>query len=345
MDTGTRTAVLGAGYWGANLIRVLHNTDGIWLKAVCDPRPAVLQEIKTHYPHVALTASWQSVLDDQHLDAVVLATPPATHYQLARAALAAGKHTWVEKPLALHYAEGQELVALARAHRRALFVDETFLYDPLVQQVRTKIAAGELGTIVHVSLQRTGMGRIRRDSNVWWNSAPHDLSVLRYVLDTSAVRIAANGHAFLQPGIEDVVWAALQLDGGISAHVYLNWLFPEKKASLMVIGERGMLGYEGRFEQRALTHYAYRLGHIAGMSPEDVSQANLIPIEKSEVVECIQGERTEPLLLACAAFRDSILSGVPAPSSGESSVRTLAVLEAGAHSLAQHGAWTECGAI
>lgn len=345
MDTGTRTAVLGAGYWGTNLIRVLHNTDGIWLKTVCDPRPAVLQEIKTHYPHVALTASWQSVLDDQHLDAVVLATPPATHYRLARAALAAGKHTWVEKPLALHYAEGQELVALARTHRRVLFVDETFLYDPLVQQARTKIAAGDLGKIVHVSLERTGMGRIRRDSNVWWNSAPHDLSVLRYVLETPAVRIAASGHAFLQAGIEDVVWAALQLDGDISAHVYLNWLFPEKKASLMVIGERGMLGYEGRFAQRALTHFAYRLGQIAGTSPGAMSQANLIPIEKSEVVEFIQGDRTEPLLLACAAFRDSILSGVSAPSSGERSVRTLAVLEAGAHSLARHGAWTECAAI
>src|SRR5712692_4519585 len=191
MPTGIRTAVIGAGYWGANLIRTLQSTDGLWLKVVCDSQPEMLQTVKTRYPQVALTTAWESVLSDPSIDAVVLATPPATHFQLAQAALAAGKHTWVEKPLALHYAEGQELVALARAHRRVLFVDETFLYDPLVQQVRTKIAAGELGTIVHVSLERTGMGRIRRDSNVWWNSAPHDLSVLRYVLDTSAVRIAA----------------------------------------------------------------------------------------------------------------------------------------------------------
>jgi predicted dehydrogenase len=317
----------------------------MWLKAVCDARPEILQGVKALYPQVALTSSYGHILRDPSLEAVLLATTPATHYQLARAALAAGKHVWVEKPLALAYDEGRELVALARETQRMLFVDETFLYDPLVQQARAKIAAGDLGEIVHVSLERTGMGRIRRDSNVWWNSAPHDLSVLRYILDASAVRIAASGHAFLQPGIEDVVWAALQLDGDISAHVYLNWLFPEKKASLMVIGERGMLGYEGRFEQRALTHYAYRLGQIAETCPEEISQANLIPIEKSEVVELIQGERTEPLLLACAAFRDSILSGVPAPSSGEHSVRTLAVLAAGAHSLAQHGAWTECGAI
>ncbi|MBI3303359.1 MAG: Gfo/Idh/MocA family oxidoreductase [Deltaproteobacteria bacterium] len=341
MRMGVRAAVVGAGYWGANLIRALNSTDGIWLKLVCDRRSEALQAVKKRYPQVALTASWESVLCDQSLDAIILATPPATHYQLACAALAAGKHTWVEKPLALHYLEGQELVALAREADLALFVDETFLYDPLVQRARALIAAGSLGKVYHVSLERTGMGRIRRDSNVWWNSAPHDLAILRYLLDAPALRISATGQAYVQPGIEDVVWAAVQLEGNVFAHVYLNWLFPEKKAPLMVVGETGMIGYEGRFTQRALTRYGYRLGQIVPLTPEELSRANLIPIERSEIVEVIRGDRTEPLLQACAAFRDNILSGEPAPSSGACSLHTLAVLEAGARSLAQHGAWVE----
>jgi UDP-2-acetamido-3-amino-2,3-dideoxy-glucuronate N-acetyltransferase len=344
MRTEIHAAVIGAGYWGANLIRVLHNTDGMWLKAVCDARPEILQEVKAGYPQTAFTPSYDHILRDQNIEAVLLATPPATHYQLARAALAAGKHVWVEKPLAFAYDEGRELVALARARQRMLFVDETFLYDPLVQQARAIIATGGLGKIYHVSSVRTGMGRIRRDSNVWWNSAPHDLSVLHYLLDVPVVRVSATGHAFLQAEIEDVVWAALRLAGDISAHVYLSWLFPEKKASLVVVGEHGMIEYEGRFGQRRLTRHEYRLGHISATSLEEVARANLIPIENSTVVQVIQGDRTEPLLLACAAFRDSIMSGEPAPSSGEYSLRTLAALEAGAHSLAQHGTWKECAA-
>jgi predicted dehydrogenase len=342
MRTEMQAAVIGAGYWGTNLIRVLHNTDGMWLKAVCDPQPEALQEVKASYPQVALTPSYDDVLRDPNIQAVFLATPPATHYQFARAALAAGKHVWVEKPLALAYDEGRELVALARARRRALFVDETFLYDPLVQQARAIITAGGLGKIYHVSSERTGMGRIRRDSNVWWNSAPHDLSILRYLLGVPILRVSATGHAFLQPAVEDVVWASLRFAEDVSAHVYLSWLFPEKKASLTVVGEQGMLEYEGRFGKRRLIRYEYRLGQRGGTTPEEVARANLIPIENANMVKVIQGDRAEPLLLACAAFRDSIVSGEPAPSSGEYALCTLAALEAGAHSLAQRGMWKEC---
>lgn len=334
-------AIVGAGYWGTKLIRALGGTDGICLKTVCDTQPEVLQEIKMRYPRVALTTSWEGVLGDQALDAVLLATPPATHYSLARAALMAGKHAWVEKPLALRYSEGQQLVALARQLQRTLFVDETFLYDPLLHQARAIMASGRLGRIYHLSLERTGMGRIRRDSNVWWNSAPHDLSILRYLCDATIRRISATGYAYVQPGIEDVVWASLHLDDGVSVHVYLNWLFPEKKAPLLVVGEHGMIRYEGRFGERALTRYGYQLGRTATSLSEETPQANVIPIESSGVVEVIDGDRTEPLLHACAAFRDSILSGKPALSNGECSLHTLAVLEAGARSLAQQGAWIE----
>lgn len=330
------TAIIGAGYWGTNLIRIFHDTDGFSLNTVCDARSEALHAIQTRYPTLHYTSSIDSVLADPAIDAVVLATPPTSHFHFARTALLANKHVWVEKPLALRFAEGKELVALAATTRRTLFVDETFLYDPLIQQTRAMLVAETIGKVVHVSLERTGMGQIRRDSNVWWNSAPHDLSLLRYLFNAPILRIAASGHAFIQPRIADVAHASLELAGGCSAHLYLNWLFPEKKASLMIIGERGMLGYEGRFSQRALTHYTYRLGTVA--TPEAL-YSNRIPIERSEAVARFSGDEREPLALACTAFRDSILTGKAAPSSAAYSLVTLTVLEAGARSLAQHGVW------
>jgi UDP-2-acetamido-3-amino-2,3-dideoxy-glucuronate N-acetyltransferase len=270
--------------------------------------------------------------------AVVLATPPALHFSIAYQSLLAGKHVWVEKPLALRYMDGQQLVATARQLRRSLFVDETFLYDPLVEQIRLRLFDGSVGKPHHISLERTGMGRIRRDSNVWWNSAPHDVSMLRFLLNARVSRIAATGHAFVQSDLEDVVWASLQLENGVSAHIYLHWLVPEKKASLMLVGERGMIRYEGRFGQRALTRYAYRLGTLASMNK---AHGNVLPIEQCDIVEEIRGDAMEPLACACAAFRDTILHGIPAPSSGEQSLQTLAVLEAGADSLANDGVWVD----
>jgi predicted dehydrogenase len=338
MGDEVRVAIIGVGYWGTNLLRTFADTAGISIKTVCETRPELLQTVKSRYPAVSLETSLENVLRDPAIDAIVVATPPSSHFTLAFAALTADKHVWVEKPLALRYADGQRLVTTARARDRVLFVDETFLYDPLVERARAWIASGAIGRPYHVSLERTGMGRIRRDSNVWWNSAPHDVSVLHYVMNSRVSKIAVTGHAFLQPGIEDAVWASLQLEHGVSTHLYLHWLSPEKKASLMVVGEHGMLGYEGRFEKRALTRYAYRLGAIAS---DDVNLANVIPIEQSEMVEEIKGDQREPLALACVAFRENILRSTVTPSSGERLLHTLAVLEAGARSLVQNGAWID----
>ncbi|MBI4526459.1 MAG: Gfo/Idh/MocA family oxidoreductase [Deltaproteobacteria bacterium] len=334
-------ALVGAGYWGTNLARTFTATPGIALKVVCDRRRAALQEIQKRYTGVEVTDSWNSVVGSSEIDAVVLATPPSTHYRLAREALSAGKHTWVEKPLALRYEEGRGLVEAARKAKRMLFVDETFLYDALVERARELIATGSIGKLYHASFERTGMGRIRRDSNVWWNSAPHDLSVLRHVLNLPVLRMSVFGHARVQRGIEDVVWAALELGENVSLHLYLSWLFPDKRARMTIVGETGIIEYEGRFEKRALRRYNYKLGKITSETPEEISSANLIPIESFEVTETIQDDRREPLLVSCAAFRDSILSGLPAPSSGERSLATVAALEAGDHSLAQNGLWVQ----
>jgi predicted dehydrogenase len=156
-------------------------------------------------------------------------------------------------------AEGRELVATADAAGKTVFVDETFLYDPLVREMKKVIDAGELGEVFHLSFERLGMGRIRRDSNVWWNSAPHDLSILFYLVPRPVKAVGLHLHTHLQPGVADMAVCDLELEGGVTAHVYLSWLHPEKTATVTVVGRDRMLAYEGRFEKRAITLFDYAI--------------------------------------------------------------------------------------
>jgi UDP-2-acetamido-3-amino-2,3-dideoxy-glucuronate N-acetyltransferase len=315
-----RVGIIGAGYWGEKLLRVFNALENVAVPVVCDSDAA---------RRAALPAGTESVADiadllrRPDLDVMVVATPPSSHYALARQALAARKHCWVEKPLAMRAVEARELVALARRHNRTLFVDETFLYDPLVQQAKAWIDAGRLGTLYHLSFERLGMGRIRRDSNVWWNSAPHDLAILRYFVPRAVERIQVEGSAYLQPQIADVAVATVRLSGGASAHIYLSWLSPLKAASIVVVGSKGMLHYEGRFGQRALRYFNYTVA-----DPSAVAD-NVVPISAFAATETVQGGKEEPLALAAEAFVSSIRSGMPAPSAGEYSQKVVELLEAG----------------
>jgi predicted dehydrogenase len=316
-----RLGIIGAGYWGEKLVRVFRATAGTRVQVVCDTdaqrRTAVGVETET-------VGTLRELLQRDDVDAVVVATPPSSHYALARQVLAAGKHCWVEKPLAMRAAEARELVALARQHQRTLFVDETFLYDPLVQQAKTWIDAGRLGRLYHLSFERLGMGRIRRDSNVWWNSAPHDLSILCYLVPGSVERVRLEGFTYLQKDIADITVATVTLSGGVSAHIYLSWLSPLKVASIVVVGSQGMLHYEGRFGQRALRLFRYEVADPATVSD------NVVPIPVFETTDTIPGGSEEPLALAAQAFVTAVRTGVPAPSAGEYSQRVVELLEAGA---------------
>jgi UDP-2-acetamido-3-amino-2,3-dideoxy-glucuronate N-acetyltransferase len=315
-----RLGIIGAGYWGEKLIRVFNSLDGAHVYVVCDSdakRRSAIKDAGT----VTTTAELLARAD---IDAVLVATPPSTHYALAREVLLAGKHCWVEKPLAMRAAEARELVQLARERQRMLFVDETFLYDPLLQQAKAWIDAGRLGRLYHLSFERLGMGRIRRDSSVWWNSAPHDLSILCYLASGDVERVHVDGFTYLQPGIADMAVGTVTLSGGVSAHIYLSWLSPLKVASIVVVGSQGMLHYEGRFGQRALQFFEYAVA-----DPKTVTD-NVVPIPTFAATETIPGGTEEPLALAAAAFLTSVRTGVPAPSAGEYSQRVVELLEAGA---------------
>jgi len=208
-----------------------------------------------------------------------------------------------------------------------LFVDETFLYDPLVSEMKRLIDGGALGGLMHLSFERLGMGRVKRDSNVWWNSAPHDLAILRYLVPADVERVHVDRFAYLQPGLADVAVGTLRLAGGISAHVYLSWLSPLKTASIVVVGSRGMLHYEGRFGQRALRFFEYEVA-----DPVSVA-GNVVPVTHFATTETILGGAEEPLALAAQAFIAAVRDGRPVPSAGQYSRHVVELLERGAESV------------
>lgn len=245
---------------------------------------------------------------------------------MALAALRAGKNVWVEKPLALTGADGRELVDAAKAAGTILFVDETFLYDPMVREMKRLVDDGTLGDVWHLSFERLGMGRIRRDSNVWWNSAPHDLSILFHLVPRPVARLQMHLHHYLQPGVADMAVCDIELEGGVSAHIYLSWLHPEKTAKVFVIGSERMLAYEGRFEKRAVTLFDYTIDRTAPAA--SAGSAPIVPITNfaGKALEIAGG--AEPLGLAAEHFVESIQNGTEPLTSGARSLRVVEALEA-----------------
>lgn len=314
-----RVALIGAGYWGRRLARTLAATPQVALEVVADPIP---ERAAALADGTRWTADAQRALEDPEIEAVLLATPPATHVPLARAAIEAGRHCWVEKPLALDYPSGRSLVRRAAEADRVLFVDETFLYDPLVARLRDWLQSGRLGAPLHYSFERCGMGRIRTDSDVWWNSAPHDLSILRFLTDGEEVReLRVERFDHLVPGRADMAVATGRLAGGASLHVYVSWLSPARRARLTVAGTEGVAIYEGRFEQRSLRLCRYRI------QPPSEGE-NVVPLEIGEPVEEAPPPDVEPLQAAIEAFAARVRYGTPAPSEGCHSVATLRLLAA-----------------
>lgn len=332
-----KVGVLGGGYWGRNVVRALKAIEGVEVKAICDPHEGTRKELKALFPTVALLEDPEDLLADPEIDAVCIVTPPSLHYLPAKVALQAGKHVFVEKPMAMSYEEGLELVKLAEEKGKVLFVDETFLYDPALSLVKELLEGGTIGEIRYVVSERLGMGRIRCDSNVWWNSAPHDLSIIRFLLPQRPLSITVTGRAFLQEELEDVAIAHVELERGILVLVHLSWYHPKTTASLTVIGEKGAVFYEGRFAKRQVVLYSFKLGGRPTDYVWGVPSPNLIPAQVKEERIWTDFRKDEPLALALSAFVDAIDNGKEVPSLGRYSLDTLKLLDLGQLSLKRGG--------
>ncbi len=338
-STPIRVAVVGLGHWGPNLARNIHALSDARLHALCDADAARLQRWAERYPTARAVSDFHRLLEDPSLDAVMLATPVRTHYALARAVLQAGKHVFVEKPLARTTQEARELVQLAESKGLILMVGHVFLYNAAVRQVKAYIDSGELGEIYYIYAQRLNLGIVRQDVNALWNFAPHDISIINYWLGGMPVRVNAHGYAYLQPNIEDVVFLNLEYPGGQAASVHVSWLDPNKVRRMTVVGSKKMVVYDDVSPDAKIRLYdkgvdrkpSNGLGRYATFGEfQLLLRAGDLLIPKIPF--------TEPLRAECQAFVDAIRTGIPPLADGRNGLAVVEVLEA-AHSAmkAAHG--------
>ena len=249
----TRVGLAGLGYWGPNLARNFDDLAELaWL---CDASPEALERFTARYPRARATTDFDELLADDTLDAVVVATPAVTHYELARRALAAGKHVLVEKPPAMNAAEADDLVAAAERADRVLMPGHLLLYHPAVRKLKELIDAGELDEVFCVYSNRQNLGKIRTDENALWSLGVHDLSVILHLLDEEPSEMWAHGNSFLTPGVEDVVFCYLRFPSGKIAHMHLSWLDPHKMRKITVVGKEKMVVFDDMELERKVTVY------------------------------------------------------------------------------------------
>jgi predicted dehydrogenase len=239
-----RVAVVGLGYWGPNIVRVLHDLREAIVVSACDVREEALARLRRRYPAVPVTTDYEQILDDEAVEAVVIATPVRTHHELAAAALGRSKHVFVEKPLAASVAEANDLIVRAGSHERVLMPGHTFLYSPPVNVARELIRSGELGQIYFITMSRVNLGLHQTDASVVWDLAPHDFAILRYWLEERPTRVSALSRACILDGVPDVAFINLEFPSGAIAHIELSWLAPSKLRRTVVVGSQKMLVYD-----------------------------------------------------------------------------------------------------
>lgn len=314
-------AVIGCGYWGKNLVRNFGRLGTLAL--VCDATPegrATAQELA---PQSTVVADMQEALAS-NVAGVVISTPAETHYELARAALSADKDVFVEKPLALTYEQGAELVRLATERERILMVGHVLEYHPAIVRLLELVRAGELGKVRYISSNRLNLGKVRREENILWSFAPHDIAVILRLMGDMPFQVSAHGGSYVQPNIADVTITHLLFDNGVRAHIYVSWLHPFKEQRLVVVGSKKMASFDDVTKQLML--YDQRV---------EVQEGEPVPIKGDG--ELVEFESDEPLLLECSAFLSAIETRRPPVTDGASGLRVLQVLQAAQRSLVMNG--------
>src|SRR5439155_6512852 len=243
-DRTIGVGVIGAGYWGPNIIRALAETPGAQVVAVADLDPKRIATVSKRFPAVRTTQDHRTLMSDHAVDAVCIATPISTHRRLAEEAFAAGKHVFVEKPLAGNVADADAIVRASEIAARTLMVGHTFVYNPAVETVRGLLRHGVLGEVFYVDSQRVNLGIHQFDFNVLWDLGPHDVSIILYWLGEEPIWVQCVGQAYVQPNIEDVVFLTMGFPSGAIAHAHLSWLAPSKLRRTVVVGSRKMAVYD-----------------------------------------------------------------------------------------------------
>jgi len=333
MSNQTNVGVVGCGYWGPNLIRNFRGLPNCRMKTMCDVSEDRLKHLRSLYAEVEAITSYEDLLKDPEIDAIAVATSVRFHYPMAKAALLAGKHTFIEKPMASSTAHCEELVELAKKQGLTLMVGHTFLYSPAVRKIKEIVDNGDIGEIRYISARRLNLGLFQKDINVAWDLAPHDISIILYIMNEMPHSVNCRGAAHITPGIEDVTSMSLTFSKERSAIIQSSWLDPKKIREMTIIGSKRMIAYDDLAPQEKIKifdarverpphydtfaefHYAYHYGDVYS------------PYIKQD----------EPLKTECGHFIDCLRNGRTPITSGVKGMEVVKILEASSLSLKENG--------
>jgi predicted dehydrogenase len=327
---------IGLGAWGRNLLRTFYNIPEAKFKLGCDVDTGQLSKISAAFPGVSWTKDYSELVSDPGIDAVVIATPPADHFKLASRALEAGKHVFVEKPLVLNVEDGKKLIELAQKNDRILMVGHIMEYHPASLKLKEYISIGKLGRVYYLYSSRVNLGKVRDIENSLWSFAPHDISMIMFLLGKMPIGVTSTGASYLQKNIEDVTFLTLHFDDKTMAHIHVSWLDPHKERKLTVVGSKMMAVFDDTestekiklYDKGVDTKLDYNTyGEYLSLRAGDI----LIP----------KIESTEPLMAECSHFIECVMNKTRPTSDGEDGLRVLTVLTAAQKSMEKGGAPVE----
>ncbi len=322
-ESKIKVAVVGVGYWGRNIVRNFHELGALAL--LCDADRSIEEGCRHEYESVRFCRDFSVVLSDPSIAAVALATPAATHYEMAKAALEAGKDVLVEKPLAIDVKQGEDLVELAASKRRILMVGHILRYHPAVLKLQELIQEGALGQINYLYSNRLNIGKIRTEENILWSFAPHDISVMLSLLNEAPNRVTCQGGAYLNHHIFDVTLSLFEFPSGVQAHIFVSWLHPVKEQRLVVVGTEKMAVFDDTAEYKLILY------------PHRVEWRNRVPTAVKAKGEIVDLDNREPLRAECQHFLDCVGYRTSPLSDGAEGLRVLRVLDACQRSLLRGG--------
>jgi predicted dehydrogenase len=328
-----RMAVIGCGYWGPNLVRTFVELPEASLEAVVDRDPARLEHIRRRYPAIRLLTTDLDEVFAMDLDAVVVSTPPETHFPIVRACLEHGLDVLVEKPLATESEHAEQLIEIAKKDGQVLMVGHIGAYNPAVRALKEMIDGGELGDIAYVDAARGGLGLFHPSLNVIWDLAPHDVAILMYILGEAPIAVSAKGAACVEASIEDVAYVALRFATGVLAHVRLSWLDPCKTRRITVVGRQKMVVYDDLETQEKLKIYDKRVDAIR--RTDTFGESHFAYHYGSVVSPYILHD--EPLRLECTHFVDCAMERTRPLTDGENGLAVVRVIQAAQQSLREGG--------
>ena len=333
MTDKIRVGVVGFGYWGPNLARNFDRLPDAELAYACDLDAGNLDKARAQFPNTTVTERFDELLADTSLDAIVVATSVPTHYRLGKAVLEAGKHAFVEKPLALKAAEAEDLVRTAADNRRLLMVGHLLEYHPGVRKVKELLEAGELGKTFYIYANRLNLGKVRADENALWSLGPHDISVINYLTGEDPEEVSARGECYLQDGVEDVVFGYIKYPSGMIGHLHVSWLDPHKSRKITVVGSDKMVVFDDMETDRKVT--VYEKGATTTRAKfEDYGE--FVTLRFGDIhIPKISSE--EPLKIECQHFVQCIREGKQPLSDGRDGLNVVRVLDAMERSLRNGG--------